>query len=109
VQIAGDERRDVDFEADELRRVVRVGFDVRSAAFRITAPGEVADGCRLRSGRQRRDEQGQTGRAGRVDKTESRELKCSTRSGIRGRGSGARVQPQHFSTAALRYSLAKTR
>jgi hypothetical protein len=58
VQLAGDERCDVDFEADELRRILRVGFDVRSAAFRIAAPGKIADGRRLR----RRGARGEQGR-----------------------------------------------
>jgi hypothetical protein len=61
VQLAGDERRDVDFEADKLRRIVRVGFDVRSAAFRIAAPGEFADGGWLRQGGRRQDERRQEG------------------------------------------------
>ena len=37
-----DELGDLDVEADHARRVVRVGLDVRRAAFRVAAPAELA-------------------------------------------------------------------
>jgi hypothetical protein len=42
---AGDQLGDLDVEADEFRRIARIGLDERRAAFRVSRPSQR---CRLR-------------------------------------------------------------
>ncbi len=129
VQLAGDERRDVNFEADQLRRILRVGLDVRSAALRIAAPGEFAHGRRLRSARSCATSRVVRKATAAGDSRRSWNVARDQGSGARdaggqGQGAGCRVQgagcrdqgqgaaPQARCSrgpAALTYSLAKTR
>ena len=39
-ELARDQLRDLDVEADDLRRIARVGFDKRRAAFGVAAPAQ---------------------------------------------------------------------
>jgi hypothetical protein len=57
-KLASDERGNLDVEADDARRVGRIGFDERRAAFGVAAPAELGRGglCR-RTRRKRRDEE----------------------------------------------------